>query len=76
MIITWGNMKNNKGIGLVVGILIATLILVIPLNNLSREGHVGLALTLMTVCFWAFQVTQTGFFLWSVSCTPRHPQSR
>ncbi len=43
------------------GICIAFLIMVLPLDGLERTGQLGLALSLMTVTFWAFQVAQSGY---------------
>ncbi len=55
-------MKFNKSVtGLIVGVLVAILIWFVPLAGLSTEGHLCLALSLMTVIFWAFGVTQPGY---------------
>ncbi len=42
-----------------VSILIACLLL--PLEGLEKKGQLALALTLMTVAFWALQVSHTGY---------------
>lgn len=52
---------RNKHIGFILGLLIALLIYFLPLQGLGKQGQVGLALTLMTVVFWAFQIAQTGY---------------
>ena len=56
-----GKVKNKKTIGLCVGVLIAAIIWNLPIQGLETEGRRCLALTLMTVTFWAFQVTHSGF---------------
>jgi len=52
---------NKKNIGLVVGILIAVIINLLPLSGITPEGKMCLALTLMTVVFWACQIAQSGY---------------
>ncbi|WP_374019797.1 SLC13 family permease [Paenibacillus thiaminolyticus] len=52
---------SKQQIGLVLGILIAIIVAYIPLAGLSHEGQICLALTLMTVVFWAFQIAQPGY---------------
>jgi hypothetical protein len=57
--------RENKGIntrilGLGLGMAAFVLILVLPLDGLESKGRLALALTLMTVVFWAFQVSHTG----------------
>ncbi|WP_085829779.1 SLC13 family permease [Collinsella vaginalis] len=52
---------NKRVVGLVVGIAAAALIWFLPLDGLSIEGRKCLALTVMTVIFWACQVAQAGF---------------
>ena len=54
-------MTRIKTWGLVAGILVAALCLLLPLEGLGDKGQVGLALSLMTVTFWAFQIAQTGY---------------
>lgn len=53
--------KNKNQNGLILGILIALVINLLPLKGLSNQGKMCLALTMMTVVFWAFQVVQSGF---------------
>jgi di/tricarboxylate transporter len=58
--------RENKGIntqilGLGLGMAAFVLILVLPLDGLESKGRLALALTLMTVVFWAFQVSHTGY---------------
>lgn len=53
--------KNNRQIGLILGIAVAIIINILPLQGLSPQGKMCLALTLMTVVFWAFQIAQAGF---------------
>jgi di/tricarboxylate transporter len=52
---------NKKTLGLILGILVAIVINLLPLSGLSPQGKMCLALTLMTVIFWAFQITQSGY---------------
>ncbi len=54
-------MKNKRIIGLIVGVLVAIIINLMPLDGLSAEGKMCLALSLMTVVFWAFQIVQSGY---------------
>lgn len=54
-------MKNKRATGLLLGILLAVLINMVPLEGLSQKGKMCLALTLMTVVFWAFQIVQSGY---------------
>lgn len=53
--------KHCGPIGLVLGIAVALFINSLTLAGLPAEGKMCLALTLMTVVFWAFQITQAGF---------------
>lgn len=53
--------KYSKEIGLILGIILAIAINMAPIEGLSPEGKMCLALTLMTVLFWAFQITQAGY---------------
>ena len=52
---------RNKKVGLFLGIIVALIVFFLPLEGLGRRGQTGLALTLMTVIFWAFQIAQTGY---------------
>lgn len=52
---------NKRQVGLVLGILVAIIIANLPLSNISHEGQLCLAFTLMTVVFWACQVAQPGY---------------
>lgn len=54
---------TKREIGLVLGILVAAIVWFIPIPtaDLSVGGHITLALTLMTVVFWAFQITQPAY---------------
>ena len=52
---------NKRIIGLVAGIAVAAIIMLLPLAGLSAEGKTCLALSLMTVVFWATNVAQSGF---------------
>lgn len=58
-----GFKKRKSEIGILLGIAIALIVYFIPIPeaSLSRGGHITLALTLMTVVFWAFQVMQPAF---------------
>lgn len=53
--------KNKSTLGLVLGIAVAVLINMLPLEGLSTQGKMCLGLTLMTVVFWAFQIVQSGY---------------
>lgn len=52
---------DKKKIGLITGILIAIVINLLPLDGLTPKGKMCLALTLMTVVFWACQIAQSGY---------------
>lgn len=55
-------MKNNKPvIGFFAGIAVLVLVLCLPLKGLETNGRICLALTLMTVVWWAMQVAQSGY---------------
>lgn len=55
-------MKEQKRIiGLFAGIFAAVILFIVPIGELSREGHICLSLTIMTVIFWACQVAQPGY---------------
>lgn len=50
-----------KQFGLLAGILLCVVIFLIPIPELSQNSQAYLALTLMTVVFWAFQAMQPGY---------------
>ncbi len=52
---------NKRTLGLIIGILVAVIINWLPLHGLAAAGKMCLALTLMTVVFWAFQIAQSGY---------------
>lgn len=52
---------TKREIGFVLGIVVAIGIYLAPLQGLTPQGHITLALTLMTVIFWAFQIAQPGY---------------
>lgn len=52
---------GKSEIGLIAGILVAVIIWNLNLEGLSPEGQKCLALSLMTVVFWATKVTQPGY---------------
>jgi len=54
---------TKREIGFVLGILVAIAVYLIPIpeTDLSAGGHITLALTLMTVIWWAFQITQPAY---------------
>ena len=52
---------NSKILGLVLGVLVYVGLWLIPINGLDDTGQRFLALTMMTVVFWAFQVSNMGF---------------
>ncbi len=55
-------MQNKKQLmGLIFGLLVGILVYLFPLNGISWEAHAQLALTLMTVIFWAFNVAPSGY---------------
>ena len=55
-------MKQHKRlIGLITGLLLGLIVYFIPIANLEAPGHICLALSLMTVVFWAFGVAQPGY---------------
>lgn len=62
MLSTPVNIKHFKRqIGAIAGLLVAILIWVLPLAGLSPEGQKGLALSLMTVIWWATKVAHPGY---------------
>ena len=52
---------NKKVVGLFSGIAVAVIIMLLPLKGLEPAGQTCLALSLMTVVFWATNVAQSGF---------------
>ncbi|MDR1775420.1 MAG: anion permease [Actinomycetes bacterium] len=52
---------TKREIGLIVGIIVGIAVYLIPIPGLERGGHITLALTLMTVVFWACQITQPAY---------------
>ncbi len=52
---------NKKIIGFLSGIAVFLIIYLLPLNGLEWAGHMCLALTLMTVVWWAMQVAQPAY---------------
>ncbi|MGN9164391.1 SLC13 family permease [Tissierellaceae bacterium HCP3S3_D8] len=53
--------KNKKQFGFLIGIILALIIWNINLEGISLEGKKALALSLMTVVFWATKVANAGF---------------
>ncbi|WP_101909733.1 SLC13 family permease [Marasmitruncus massiliensis] len=53
--------SKKQIIGLMTGIAAALSLYFVPLNGLSHQGQACLALTVMTVILWAFQVAQAGY---------------
>ena len=56
-----GLTSRKQVVGLIAGIAVALILYIIPLEGLSSQGKTSLALTIMTVIFWAFQVAQPGY---------------
>ncbi len=54
-------MARSRLVGLFLGIGLAIVSMMLPLPGLGIEGRKTLALTLMTVTFWALQVAHSGF---------------
>ena len=52
---------DKKKLGLILGIAVAIIIQYWNIPDLAPAGQTCLALTMMTVFFWAFQVAQPGF---------------
>lgn len=52
---------GKREIGFVLGILAAVAIWFMPLDGLAPQGKMCLALTIMTVIWWAAQIAQSGF---------------
>lgn len=52
---------NKKIVGLIAGIAVAVVIMLLPLQGIEPAGQTCLALSLMTVVFWATNVAQSGF---------------
>ena len=52
---------NKKVIGFLAGIAVAVVIMLLPLSGIEPEGQRCLALSLMTVVWWATNVAQSGF---------------
>jgi len=53
--------KNKREIGFIAGLLVAIIIWNLKLDGLSQEGQKCLALSLMTVVFWATKVAHPGY---------------
>lgn len=56
-----GKRMKTKKIGFIAGILVALIIHFLPLQGIEPAGQTCLALTLMTVVWWATQVAQSGY---------------
>lgn len=54
-------MKNKKLISFLSGILLAVIIFFMPINGLESNDKMALALSIMTVIWWATNVAQSGF---------------
>lgn len=54
-------MKKSRIIGFVLGIVIAFAIHFLPIQGISGTGKDALALTLMTIIFWVFNIAHNGF---------------
>ena len=52
---------NKRVVGLISGIAVAVIIMLLPLQGIEPAGQTCLALSLMTVVFWATNVAQSGF---------------
>lgn len=52
---------NKKVIGFISGLIIFAIVDLLPLTGLSHAGKLDLALTLMTVVWWAFQIAQPAY---------------
>ena len=53
--------KSKKNIGFILGIIIVIVIWNMDIGNISSDGQKALALSLMTVVFWATTVANVGF---------------
>ena len=54
-------MDRAKLRGLILGVILALVCFALPLDGLTVQGRKALALTVMTVVFWAFQVSHSGY---------------
>lgn len=52
---------KTKEIGLILGIAVALIINFAPIPGLEGAGKTCLALTMMTIVFWSFQIAQSGY---------------
>ncbi|MFC6181633.1 SLC13 family permease [Lactiplantibacillus daowaiensis] len=52
---------NKKSIGFFSGIAVFAIIYLLPIQGLSAKGQMDLALSLMTVVWWAMQIAQPAF---------------
>lgn len=54
---------GKRELGFILGIVVALVVYLIPIPvaDLSHGGHIMLALTLMTVVWWAMQITQPAY---------------
>lgn len=52
---------NKKAIGFFAGIAVALIIFFVPLTGIEPKGQLCLALTMMTVVWWATQIAQSGY---------------
>jgi di/tricarboxylate transporter len=54
-------MDRAKLRGLILGVILALVCFALPFDGLTVQGRKALALTVMTVVFWAFQVSHSGY---------------
>jgi len=52
---------GKREIGFVAGIIVGIVVYLLPLQGITPQGQITLALTLMTVVWWAMQIAQPGF---------------
>ncbi|CAM3123440.1 SLC13 family permease [Lactiplantibacillus plajomi] len=52
---------NKKTVGFISGIIVFAIVYLLPISGLSAKGQMDLALSLMTVVWWATQIAQPAF---------------
>lgn len=53
--------SKKSFLGLIIGVAVCLIVWFAPIQGISPEGQKCLALTLMTVVFWAMQIAQPGY---------------
>ena len=52
---------NKQSIGFLIGIAVGLIVYLAPLSGINEKAQMDLALSLMTVVWWAFQIAQPAY---------------